>query len=60
MADFVAVLTKTIEGLGSRNTADMRQKVYERAKKAIADKLAAVTPAPSADQAARQFTADIA
>lgn len=55
MADFVAVLTKTIEGLGPRNTADMRQKVYERAKKAIADKLAAVTPAPSADQAARQY-----
>ncbi len=55
MADFVAVLTKTIEGLGPRNTADMRQKVYERARKAIADKLAAVTPAPTADQSARQY-----
>ena len=55
MADFVAVLTKTIEGLGPRNTVDMRQKVYERARKAIADKLAAVSPPPSPEQAARQY-----
>lgn len=55
MADFVAVLTKTIDGLGPRNTADMRQKVYERAKRAIADKLAAISPAPTPAQADRQY-----
>jgi hypothetical protein len=55
MADFVAVLNKTIDGLGERNTPQMREKVYERAKKAVADKLAAITPAPTEAQAARQF-----
>ena len=55
MADFVAVLTKTIDGLGPRNTADMRQKVYERAKKAIAEKLSAISPPPSPAQAERQY-----
>ena len=48
MADFVAVLTKTIDGLGDRNTAEMRKRVYEKARKAIADKLAAMTPPPPA------------
>jgi hypothetical protein len=55
MADFVAVLTKTIDGLGDRNTADMRKRVYEKARKAIADKLAAMTPAPPAAAADRQY-----
>lgn len=55
MADFVAVLTKTIDGLGTRNTADMRQRVYERARKTIADKLAAIVPAPSLELSGRQY-----
>ncbi|MGL4488825.1 MAG: hypothetical protein ACRCU5_05200, partial [Rhizobiaceae bacterium] len=55
MADFVAILNKTIDGLGERNTPEMRQRVYDRAKKAVSDKLAAVTPPPSAAQSARQF-----
>ncbi len=55
MADFVAILNKTIDGLGDRNTQEMRDKVYERAKKAVADKLAAISPAPTAAQSARQF-----
>lgn len=55
MADFLAVLNKTIDGLGDRNTPEMRQKVYERAKKAVADKLAAITPPPSTAQSDRQF-----
>ena len=55
MADFVAILSKTIDGLGERNTADMRQRVYERARKAIADKLAAIDPPPSKAQADRQY-----
>jgi hypothetical protein len=55
MADFVAVLNKTIDGLGDRNTQDMRQRVYERAKKAVSDKLAAISPPPTEAQSARQF-----
>jgi hypothetical protein len=55
MADFVAILNKTIEGLGDRNSQDMRQKVYERARKAVTDKLAAITPPPTAAQSERQF-----
>lgn len=55
MADFVAVLAKTIDGLGTRNTADMRQRVYERARKTIADKLAAIVPAPSMELSGRQY-----
>jgi hypothetical protein len=55
MADFVAILNKTIDGLGDRNTQEMREKVYERAKKAVADKLDAIKPAPTAVQSARQF-----
>lgn len=55
MADFVAVLTKTIDGLGDRNTADMRKRVYEKARKAIADKLAAMTPPPPSAAADRQY-----
>lgn len=55
MADFVAVLTKTIDGLGERNTADMRKRVYEKARKAIADKLAAMSPPPPVAAADRQY-----
>lgn len=55
MADFVAVLTKTIDGLGERNSPAMRQKVYEKARKTIADKLAAIVPAPSPELAGRQY-----
>ncbi|MDP3896480.1 MAG: hypothetical protein Q8Q62_07375, partial [Mesorhizobium sp.] len=45
MADFVAVLKKTIEGLGE-TTPDMRERVYAKARATIASKLAAITPAP--------------
>ena len=55
MADFVAVLTKTIDGLGESNTPAIRQKVYEKARKTIADKLAAIVPAPSPELAGRQY-----
>ena len=55
MADFVAILSKTIDGLGDRNTAEMRQRVYERARKAISDKLEAINPPPSKAQADRQY-----
>ncbi len=43
MADFVAVLKKTLEGL-SDTTPLMREKVYEKARITIASKLAAMNP----------------
>src|SRR5690606_26999377 len=45
MADFAAVLRKTIDGL-KENTPEMRQKVYDKARATIDAKLAAVTPPP--------------
>lgn len=43
MADFVAVLKKTIEGLGE-TTPDVREKVYQKARRTIGAKLAALNP----------------
>ncbi len=43
MADFVAVLKKTIEGLGE-TTPDVREKVYQKARITIGAKLAALNP----------------
>lgn len=45
MADFVAVLKKTIEGLND-NTPAMREKVYRKARDTVAAKLAAIQPPP--------------
>jgi len=45
MADFVAVLKKTIGGL-AENTPELRQKVYEKARATIAARLAAINPPP--------------
>lgn len=53
MADFVAVLKKTIEGLKD-NSPQMREKVYEKARATIEAKLAALSPAPPAAIADRQ------
>lgn len=53
MADFVAVLKRTIDGLGE-TTPEMRQKVYAKARATIAAKLAAVNPPPPAAAAERQ------
>ena len=47
MADFVAVLKKTIDGLGN-NTPEMREKVYDKARATVAAKLAAINPPPPA------------
>ncbi|CAN7295847.1 hypothetical protein LJR234_001572 [Mesorhizobium amorphae] len=55
MADFVAVLKKTIDGLGE-NTPEIRARVYDKARATIAKKLADHVPplAPSvADQQKR-------
>lgn len=54
MADFVAVLRKTIDGLGDKPTPEMRARVYEKARATIAAKLAALNPPPPAAVAERQ------
>ena len=53
MADFVAVLKKTLDGL-SEATPQMREKVYEKARLTIAGKLAAMSPQPPAIVVGRQ------
>ncbi|MHB2267795.1 hypothetical protein [Aliihoeflea sp. PC F10.4] len=53
MADFVAVLKKTIDGLKD-NSPQMREKVYDKARATIEAKLAALSPAPPAAVADRQ------
>lgn len=54
MADFVAVLRKTIDGLGDKPTSEMRARVYEKARAAIGAKLAAISPPPPAAIVERQ------
>ena len=53
MADFVAVLRKTLDGLGE-TTPEMRERVYEKARATIASKLAAINPPPPPSVADRQ------
>jgi hypothetical protein len=53
MADFVAVLKKTIDGMGE-TTPQMRARVYDKARSTIAAKLAAIVPPPPEAVAARQ------
>jgi hypothetical protein len=53
MADFVAVLKKTIDGLKD-NSPQMREKVYDKARATIEAKLAALNPAPPPAVAERQ------
>jgi hypothetical protein len=56
MTDFVAILKKTIDGQ-SVNSADLRARVYARARQTIEQKLNSLTPAPSAEQKTRQMKA---
>lgn len=53
MADFVAVLLKTIDGLKD-NSPQMREKVYAKARATIEAKLAALNPPPPPVVADRQ------
>jgi hypothetical protein len=53
MADFVAVLKKTIDGLKD-NSPQMREKVYDKARATIEAKLAALNPPPPPAVADRQ------
>jgi hypothetical protein len=53
MADFVAVLRKTLDGLGE-TTPEMRARVYDKARATVAAKLEGLNPAPPAAVADRQ------
>jgi hypothetical protein len=54
MADFVAILKKTIESQGV-NTPELRARIYSRARQTIEQKLDALVPAPTPEQKARQL-----
>lgn len=56
MADFVAVLKKTLDGLGD-NSPEMRARVYDKARATISAKLAAITPPPAPTVIERQKAA---
>ncbi len=56
MADFVAVLRKTLDGIDSP-TPEMRQKVYAKARTTIAAKLEAINPKPPQNVIERQMAA---
>lgn len=53
MADFVAVLKKTLDGMGETTPA-IRQRVYEKARQTVGAKLAAINPPPPPSVADRQ------
>ncbi|MFP5077253.1 hypothetical protein ACLE20_08080 [Rhizobium sp. YIM 134829] len=54
MADFVAVIRRTVDGL-SDNSPDMRAKVYEKARGAVRRQLEGMKPRPSDDMINRQM-----
>lgn len=56
MADFVAVLKKTIDAMAD-SSPEMRRKVYEKARATIAAKLAALDPPPPQAASERQMKA---
>lgn len=53
MADFVAVLKKTLDGMG-QTTPATRERVYEKARATVSAKLAAINPPPPPSVADRQ------
>lgn len=56
MADFVAVLRKTLDGLNDPN-AETRERVYERARATVLARLEAIQPPPPQAVADRQIRA---
>ncbi|MGE6782506.1 hypothetical protein ACQKGL_08290 [Ensifer adhaerens] len=54
MADFVAVIRRTVDGL-SENTPEMRDRVYEKARAAVRRQLENMNPRPSDDMINRQL-----
>ncbi len=55
MADFVAVIRRTVDGL-SDNVPEMRAKVYEKARGAVRRQLESMKPRPSDEMIERQMT----
>ncbi|WP_139790582.1 hypothetical protein [Rhizobium rhizosphaerae] len=55
MADFVAVIRRTVDGL-SDNSPEMRARVYEKARGAVRRQLEGMKPRPSDDMIQRQMT----
>lgn len=54
MADFVAVIRRAVDGL-SDNNAEMRQRVYEKARGAVRRQLESMNPRPSDELMKRQL-----
>jgi len=54
MADFVAVIRRTVDGL-SDNVPEMRAKVYEKARAAVRRQLESMKPRPSDEMIERQM-----
>ncbi|PYE41952.1 hypothetical protein DFI02_10882 [Rhizobium sp. PP-F2F-G20b] len=54
MADFVAVIRRTVDGL-SDNSPDMRSRVYEKARGAVRRQLESMKPRPSDEMIDRQM-----
>lgn len=54
MADFVAVIRRTVDGL-SENTPEMRERVYEKARGAVRRQLENMNPRPSEEMINRQL-----
>jgi len=55
MADFVAVIRRTVDGL-SENTLEMRERVYEKARGAVRRQLENMNPRPSDEMINRQLS----
>lgn len=53
MADFVAVLKKTLDGMG-QTTPESRRRVYDKARQTVSAKLAAINPPPPPSVVDRQ------
>jgi hypothetical protein len=54
MADFVAVIRRTVDGL-SDNVPEMRAKVYDKARGAVRRQLESMKPRPSDEMIERQM-----
>ena len=55
MADYVSILRRTLDGLGSGATPALRERVYGRARDAVRRQLDGMVPPPAEDVKARQL-----
>ena len=54
MADYVSILKRTLDGLGSAATPTLRERVYGRAREAVQRQLDGMNPPPSDEVVAKQ------